>query len=194
MVEFVKLMLGTPRSPRSSLLHTVHKSRTLHPVDFGVAPILEEWHLDYAKQMGHWKIYELLLSKKMGEKALKSVEKEKAKITSSRAIANNFQRTCVSVLGERKAKDFMKKFRVILFELIKGKHPISDIFLLIIWKDKENRNTLLKNLRKTCEDVFLKIPIDRKEFLWFEDFILKSAVRFSSFPLPFLPNPSPFSF
>ncbi len=69
---------------------------------------MKSWHLEYAKERGRWEIYELLMSKKMGNEAVRTVKIEKNKITRSSAIATSFRDAINS-----KAKDIMEKLRAI---------------------------------------------------------------------------------
>ncbi len=124
-----------------------------------------------------WTVYELLLSKKLGDQAVKTVKREKEDITRRRAIASSFGKALKTVCEPEKAKQFRGTLASVLGELIKTKAPVSDEMLLSVWEDKECREGLWEVLSKACSET-LQIPVKKTAFVWFEKYILQSGVKF----------------
>ncbi len=146
--------------------------------------------LDYAKEIGKWKIYKLLLSKKGGKMDSQRLEKEKERISRSQAIELSFREAISSKISKKKArKKFMEQLTSIICHLIREKLPLSDDILLSLWNynnmeekgsKKENKNNPKKEiwdiLQKTLSQI-LTVPMDMKDVKWLETYILKSRVR-----------------
>ncbi len=144
-------------------------------LDIGVAPTITQEHLDMAKFRGEWNIHELLNMKKVGENAVRTVEKEKEEVTRRQAIAASLERSINSLYKTKVAKDFIGKLREVVCDSIRSKHPVSDHMLLTVWRNEKERPKVLKSLTKSCREI-LKIPINKKTFFWFQKYILKSGV------------------
>ncbi len=155
--------------------------------DYGLAPEVSDDHLSIAKQNGRFKAYELLMSKKVGDAALKTVEDAKERISRSEAVASAFEDTVSSVLG-KKANDFLNRFSDVLCNLIKDKRPVSEDMLVITWRDPKRKNSLWNSLQKSSAGV-LRLPVDKKQFVWFGRYVLPSGVSLIySFSFSFPPT------
>ncbi len=122
------------------------------------------------------------MSKKMGDAALQTVKTEKETISRIHAISTAFREISESIFKEKDCRKFMEKFRKIMCSLIEQKRPLSDDMLLIAWNNTKEQPNIWKSLKKASESI-LRIPINKKDFVWFNSYLLKSAVPYFSLSL-----------
>ena len=185
-----------------SLLHRCVFARNSYglaiAIEFGVNLELRNRNgqtaLELAKKLGYWEIYQTLTFAKLGNKMGNEIEITRDSIELKRGMVKQFLKhfDCKDVNSNEYKS--MQSLLTCLLYLIENKLPFSDDLLLLCFHfelqimrfNSNNNNTneinplntkTWQTLSKVCDQT-LSIPQNRRDFLWFRSYVLKSSVQY----------------
>ena len=192
--------LNDNESYGDTVLHTVAYSEngaptiqwllSLKGIDHNIQNKQKKTPLDNAKECGYWDIVEMLSFADMSDKMRQKSDDQVAKLNRVEGMVKQWFR--FYDVKNKQSNEFksMQRMCEAVKTLIKKRLPISDDMLMLCFNFELQQNngdplkcSLWKFLFNTLNEI-LRIPLNRRNWLWFKQYIFESSLWYQKIKSP----------